>query len=178
MKTGTLYSAVVAASVLTWAGGCGWDTGSGTDPFLVGDHGKLRFSAAGACGFDERCSTESGGFHLDAEEVGLSTSVAVSAYTETTTAMPQLEFESANPDVFAVRTTWCERLLAGVEEPFEPCPVDSPGLYSVELDLRSEGRADLVARLASDGTVYDRGTVRIRPPLCDNPDSAHPRCVE
>jgi hypothetical protein len=164
MQIGTSFSALAMITNLVITVGCGvGDAGFESDPYSVGDEGNLRFWITEGCGFDRTCSPEVG-LPLNADDLRLSTRVGVVAHTPDITELPQLVFVASRDGIFSVRDTWCKSVTHGPDDPFLPCPVESPRIYSVELELHSEGRADLVAHLADDDSLFDRGTVRVRPP--------------
>jgi hypothetical protein len=164
MKIGTSFSALAVASVLLFGVGC--DAGTiefGSDPYLVGDRGNLRFWITEGCGFSNTCTPEVG-FPLNADELGIEAEVVAVANSDAVplVILPDLVFSSRNPGRFSVRSVQCRDRWSPDRL---PCPTEEGTIsYIVTLDLHSEGRADLEARLADDGSLYDRGTVRVQPP--------------
>jgi hypothetical protein len=169
----------MVATLGSVAAGCNI-TGSSRcdDPHLVGDRGNLRFWIGGVCPWSAARCTPDCGLYLDGDLVGYRSMVAAGANSnEFYVPLPDLEFSSSRDHVFTVRAVWCRPVGESPEDPLLPCPVDDPYLYAIDLDLHSDGTADLLAHRTDDGSLYDRGTVRVRPPLCQG-DSRDARCPD
>jgi hypothetical protein len=163
MKIGTSFSALAVAGTLLLGAGCELTGGFGSDPYLVGDRGKLRFWITEGCGFSITCTPEVG-FPLNADELGIEPKVVAVGNSDDfpLVILPDLVFSSTHPERFTVRSVLCRDRLSPDSL---PCPAEEGTIsYIVTLDLRSDGRADVVALHADDFSLYDRGTVRVRPP--------------
>jgi hypothetical protein len=160
MKLGTTFSALALGAALLLCPGCrGGFVEFNSDPYLVGDEGNLRFWITEGCGFDDTCSPEVG-LPLNSADIGIDPEVIVRPI-DPDDILPDLTFSSGRPERFTVRSVQCRDRTSPDRL---PCPADPTISYIVTLDLHSEGRADLVARLADDDSLYDRGSVRVRPP--------------
>ncbi|MFW6197599.1 MAG: hypothetical protein ACOC5B_01925 [Myxococcota bacterium] len=176
MRAGIACSVPFIVVALVLPSGCFGGGLEDAGPYSVGDEENLRFWITADCGFgDPTCGLERG-LPLDAEAIGIEPKVVAAANSDALPAehLPELYFSSSRPETFTVRTVECR---TPDSDSRMPCPTDPVTSYVVTLDLHAEGRADLVAHLVDDDSVYDQATVRVLPARC-GPDSTDVRCPD
>jgi hypothetical protein len=160
------FSAAILVTLACLVTGCGDSTGGPDVRHAVGDRGNMQFWIAGVCGFDPTCPPERG-YPLNADEIGFEPLVGArhNSYEDPRTPLPALYYTSSRDDVFTIRAMYCIDCVHPPEcVERKECYTDPILTNVIILDLHAEGRADLIARHVDDDSLFDRISVRVRPP--------------